>query len=117
MLPATYAAKINVFAHSVGGIITRWNIAYNIDGLGTLVNRLALVGVPNEGAVMAYLGGHAPSIFPFAGWTHSPLLHAVTPTFLFWRDNPAERWGAPPDGGNPLLARLNAQPIPSGIPT
>lgn len=115
VLPATYAAKVNVVGYSVGGLLARWNIAYELDGWGTLVNRFALVGVPNEGAMLAYLGGHMPSLFPFSGWGHTALVRAVVPTFPFWRTNPAQRWSTPPDGQNDLLERLNAQPIPDGI--
>ncbi len=115
VLPPNYASKINVVGYSLGGLMARWNIAYNIDGWGTLVNRLILVGVPNEGTVMAYLGDHAPSFLPFSGLAHSPLVHAITPTFPFWRNSATQPWSTPPDGGNNLLAELNARPIPSGI--
>src|ERR1700730_15667477 len=50
VLPATFARKINVVGYSLGGLLARWNIAYDLDGWGALVNRLVLVGGPNEGA-------------------------------------------------------------------
>lgn len=115
VLPANYASRINVVGYSLGGLMARWNIAYNIDGWATLVNRLVLVGVPNEGSVMAYLGHHAPSFLPFSQAGHSPLVRAITPTFPFWRASATQPWSTPPDGGNTLLAQLNTRPIPSGI--
>lgn len=115
VLPATYAAKVNIVGYSVGGLLARWNIAYDVDGWGTLVNRFALVGVPNEGALLAYLGGHMPSLIPFSGWGHSRLVRDVVPTFPFWRTKPGQRWSTPPDGQNDLLEGLNARPLPDGI--
>jgi len=115
VLPATYAAKINVVGFSAGGLMARWNIENNTDGWGSLVNRLVLVGVPNEGVVLAYVGEHAPSFFPFAGVGKSPIAHSVLPTFPFWHDDPGQAWTVPPDSGNPFLARLNAQPIPPAV--
>ena len=115
VLPATYAAKINVVGYSVGGLMARWNIAYDVDGWGSLVNRLALVGVPNEGALLAYLGPHAPFFIPFSDWGKTPLVQEVVPTFPFWRADAAQSWGTPPDGHNDLLARLNTRPIPDGV--
>ncbi len=90
-------------------------MAYNADGWGTLLNRLVLVGVPNEGAVMAYLVGQAPSFLPFSGWGRTPLARTVVPTFPYWRGSPSEPWGLPPDGDSSVLAQLNARPIPHGI--
>ncbi len=115
VLPTTYAAKINVVGYSVGGLLARWNVAYNADGWGTLLDRLILVGVPNEGTVMAYVAEHAPSFLPFSEWGRSPLAHAIGPTFPFWRAGPAQPWSVPPDGRNTLLAQLNARPIPDSI--
>lgn len=115
VLPATYAAKINVVAYSVGGLIARWNVAYDVDGWSSLVNRLMLVGVPNEGAVLAYVGDHAPSFLPFSGWARSPLAHSMIPTFPFWHEHEQQPWNLPPDGRNALLDQLNARPLPGGL--
>lgn len=115
VFPATYAAKINVIGYSLGGLLARWNVAYNVDGWDTLVNRLILVGVPNEGAVMTYLGQHAPTFLPFSGLGKSPVAPALLPTFPFWRSKPKDAWSFPPDAVNPMLDQLNARPIPSGI--
>jgi len=115
VLPATYAARINVVGYSVGGLMARWNVQFNTDGWSRLINRLVLIGVPNEGAVMAYVGEHAPPFLPFAGWGKSQLVRDMTPTFPFWRDSPAHAWSIPPDGDNSALTRLNARPIPAGI--
>jgi len=115
VLPATYAAKINVIGYSVGGLMARWNVGYDVDGWGTLVNRLVLVGVPNEGAVMAYVGEHAPAFLPFSAFGKTPLARALTPTFPFWRPAPGQPWSMPPDGANTLLAGLNARALPRGM--
>ncbi len=115
VLAQTYAAKINVVAYSYGGLMARWNVQFDVDGWGTLVNRLILVGVPNEGSVLAYAYRNAPSFLPYAYFAHSPAVNEMTPTFPFWRAAPAQPWDMPPDGGNPTLAELNARPMPEGI--
>jgi hypothetical protein len=115
VLPATYAGRINVVGYSLGGLMARWNVAYDVDGWGSFINRLALVGVPNEGTVMAYLAAHAPSVLPFAGLGRRPATPAFLPTFAFWRADAAEAWTIPPDINNELLEGLNAQPIPDDI--
>ena len=51
LLPRTYASKVEVVAHSLGGIVTRAAIA-NFGG-GTLISKLVLVGSPSEGATLA----------------------------------------------------------------
>lgn len=116
VLPATYADRINVVGFSLGGLMARWNIAHDADGWGTLVNRLVLVGVPNEGSVMAYLGEHAPFFVPFSGFGRTQTARILTPTFPFWRVRPGEAWRTPPDAENSLLAELNTLPLPDGIP-
>jgi len=115
VLTQTYAAKINVVGFSLGGLMARWNVEYNDDGWGTLVNRLILVGVPNEGSVMAYVHRNAPPFLPYAYFAHAPAAHEMMPTFPFWRASPTESWSTAPDANNPVLAQLNALPIPEGI--
>ena len=115
VLPASYAAKINVVGYSLGGLLARWNVAYDVDGWATLINRLALVGVPNEGTVLAYLADHAPSALPFSGLGRTPATQAFIPTFPFWREAPTQPWSVPADAENALLDELNARAIPPGI--
>jgi hypothetical protein len=115
VLTQKYADKINVIGYSLGGLIARWNVQFDVDGWGTLVNRLILVGVPNEGAVLAYTYRNVPSFLPFAYFAHAPAARALMPTFPFWRATPTEPWSMPSDGGNPALAQLNARSIPRGI--
>jgi len=115
VLAQTYAAKINVVGYSFGGLMARWNVQFDVDGWGTLVNRLILVGVPNEGSVLAYAYRNTPTFLPYAYLAHSPAVNEMTPTFPFWRAAPTQPWDMPPDGGNPMLAQLNARPIPEGI--
>ena len=115
VLPRTYAARINVVGFSLGGLMARWNVAHDVDGWGTLVNRLVLVGVPNEGSVMAYVGEHAPFFVPFSGFGRTVTAAMLTPTFPFWRAAPGEGWRTPPDAQNTILTQLNALPLPAGI--
>ena len=115
VLAQTYAAKVNVVGYSFGGLMARWNVQFDVDGWGTLVNRLILVGVPNEGSVLAYAYRHTPTFLPYAYLAHSPAVNEMTPTFPFWRAAPTQPWDMPPDGGNPMLAQLNARPMPEGI--
>ena len=79
------------------------------------MDRLVLVGVPNEGSVMAYLGEHAPFFVPFSGFGRTRTARMLTPTFPFWRTSPGETWRTPPDAENGLLAGLNTLPLPDGI--
>ncbi len=115
VLPATFAGRINVVGYSLGGLLARWNIAYDPQGWGTIVNRLILVGVPNEGTVTTYVYGRAPSFLPYAWWARTKAARELLPTFPFWRSDPARSWETPPDAGNTLLAQLNARPIPRDI--
>lgn len=115
VVASTYANAINVVGYSSGGLFARWNLAYDLDGWGTLVDRLVLVGVPNEGAVIAYLGAHAPSFLALGGLGHTVLARAMFPTFPFWRPTPHDPWQTPPDGSNTLLQDLNNQPLPVGV--
>ena len=115
VLTSTYAAKINVVGYSLGGLMARWDIQFDVDGWGTLVNRLLLVGVPNEGSVLAYIYRDVPTFVPYAYLAHTPAAHAMMPTFPFWRDSTAQGWSIPPDAGNPPLDDLNRRPMPSGV--
>ena len=115
VLPAAYAAKINVIGYSVGGLFARWLIAYDYDGWAALVNRAVLVAVPNEGAIMPYLGAHAPSFLPFVASAKTPLGRSMDPIFPFWRAGESDPWSIPPDDGNPALSALNARPLPAGV--
>ncbi len=115
VLPATFARKVNIVGYSLGGLLARWNIAYDPDGWGTLVNRLVLVGVPNEGTVMPYVTRQVASFLPYAWWSRTKAARELLPTFPFWRPTPTDSWGMPPEGRNPLLDQLNARPISSAI--
>jgi pimeloyl-ACP methyl ester carboxylesterase len=115
VLPATFAGKVNIVGYSLGGLLARWNIVYDPERWGTPVNRLVLVGVPNEGTVTPYLYRRAPSFLPYAWWARTKVVRALLPTFPFWRPGPAHSWETPPDAGNVLLAQLNARPIPRDV--
>jgi hypothetical protein len=115
VLTSAYAAKINVVGYSLGGLLARWNIQFDVDGWGTLVNRLPLVGVPNEGSVFAYLYRNVPTFLPYGYLAHTAAAHAMMPTFPFWRESSAKGWSMPADADNPVLAELNRRPMPSGV--
>jgi hypothetical protein len=115
VLPATYAAKINVVGYSIGGLFARWNVAYDVDGWSRLVNRLVLIAVPNEGTVIPYIGEHAPPWFPFVNSSKTPLAREMLPVFPFWRAAAGDPWSIPPDARNDVLAALNARPLPPGV--
>ena len=115
VLTSAYAARVNVVGYSLGGLLARWNVQFDVDGWGTLVNRLLLVGVPNEGTVVAYLYRNVPTFVPYGYLAHAPAAHAMMPTFPFWRDSSAKGWSVPADADNPVLAELNTRPMPSGV--
>jgi hypothetical protein len=115
VLPASYASKINVIGYSVGGLVARWNIGYDVDGWSGLVNRLVLVGVPNEGTVMAYLDRQAPTYLPIGSMARTRLAATLEPTFPFWRPDAGHSWETPPARENTLLEQLNTRPLPSGV--
>jgi hypothetical protein len=86
-----------------------------VDGWGTLVNQLLLVGVPNEGSLFAYIYQNIPAFVPYGYLAHTPAARAMMPTFPYWRGSTAESWSLPPDYVNPVLAELNRRPMPSGV--
>src|SRR2546427_7241582 len=111
VLPATYAARVNIVGYSLGGLMARWNMAFD-DGWDHLVNRFVMVGVPNEGAVMAYVGTWYPIAAP---WARTPAARSLLPTFPYWRPATGAPWTFPPDAQNAALVELNAHPLPEGI--
>ena len=108
--PATYAARINVIGYSLGGLMARWNIAFE-PGWERLVNRLFLVGTPNEGAVASYVYAW----YPVGGLARTPAARVLLPTFPFWRSDEGTRWSIPADAQNTALAELNRHPLPPSI--
>jgi hypothetical protein len=110
VLPRSYAARINVVAYSLGGLLARWNMATE-PGWDRLVNKFAMVGVPNEGTVMSYVDGW----YPAAGIARTPAARSMIPTFPFWRPAANAWWGFPSDGRNVFLAELNTHPLPEAI--
>jgi hypothetical protein len=111
VLPATYADRINVVGYSLGGLLVRWNMAFET-GWDRLVNRFVMVGVPNEGVVMSYVDGW----YLLAGpWARTKAARTMTPTFPFWRADSRTPWSIPPDAQNPSLAELNKRPLPDGV--
>jgi hypothetical protein len=111
VLPSTYAARINVVGYSEGGLLARWDLAYDPDW-AHLVNQFVMVGVPNEGAAATYIYGWYPALARIAT---TPAARAMFPTYPFWRPAPQAPWRVPEDGRNPALARLNMQPLPIGV--
>lgn len=111
VLPKTYAARINVVGYSLGGLMARWNMAFE-SGWDILVSRFVMVGTPNEGAVMSYVGQRYPVA---AAWAQTPAASDMLPTFPFWRPDPGAPWTIPPEASNVSLATLNTQPLPEGV--
>lgn len=108
--PATYAARINVVGYSLGGLMARWNIAFE-PGWEDLVDRLFLVGTPNEGAVASYVYAW----YPVGGLARTPAARVFLPTFPFWRADEGTRWSIPADAQNTALAELNRHPLSPSV--
>ena len=109
VLRRTYAARINVVAYSSGGLPARWCLAF-APGWGRLVNKMFLVGVPNEGSLLSYVF----SWYPMARLARTSAARSMLPSYPFWRPTPAAPWGVPAGAENRELEHLNAQPIPDG---
>jgi hypothetical protein len=110
VLPDTYAAKINLVAYSLGGILARWDMATQ-PGWDRLINRFVMIAVPNEGAVLSYVDAW----YPLGGLARTPAARGLLPTFPFWRARPDAAWTIPPDSANPVLDELNAHPLPRAV--
>jgi hypothetical protein len=110
VLPKTYAARINVVGYSLGGLLARWNLAFE-PGWDHLVNRFVMVGVPNQGAVISYVYAQ----YAVAGLARTAAARDLIPTFPYWQPDPGGPWRFPPDGQNPALAGLNTHLLPTGI--
>lgn len=110
VLPSAYVTRVNVVGYSLGGLLARWNIAFEPDW-DRVVNRLLLVGVPNEGTVMTYLY----AFYAIAGPARTQAAHSLLPTFPFWQPAAGAPWAFPADARNPILEELNAHPLPEGI--
>ena len=110
VLPKTYAVRINVVGYSLGGLLARWNLAFE-PGWDHLVNRFVMVGVPNQGVVMSYVYAW----YAVAGLARTAAARDLTPTFPYWQPDAGGPWRFPPDGQNPALTALNAHLLPEGI--
>lgn len=113
VLPSIYASRINLIGYSEGGLLARWNLAFD-RGWTHLLNRLVLVGVPNEGTPAPYFYGWYPAL---AGLAATPAARDMLPTYPFWRPNAGASWAVPADGTNARLALLNSQPLPDDVRT
>jgi len=110
VLPSTYATRLNIVGFSYGGLLVRWNMAFE-PGWDHLVDRFVMVAVPNEGTVTSYVDAW----YPVVTIARTPAARSLTPTFPFWRPTSKAPWSIPRDASNPILTRLNAYPLPSGI--
>jgi hypothetical protein len=110
VLPKTYAARINVVGYSLGGLLTRWNLAFE-PGWDRLVNRFVMVGVPNQGTVISYVYAW----YLIVGLARTAAARDLIPTFPYWQPAPGSSWRFPPDGQNQALANLNTHPLPESI--
>jgi hypothetical protein len=111
VLPAIYAARINMIGYSEGGLLVRWNLAFDPEW-AHLINQFMMLGVPNEGAAATYVYGWYPAI---AGIAATPAARDMFPTYPFWRATSELPWTFAANGRNPRLARLNAQPLPDDV--
>jgi len=110
VLPATYAARINLVAYSLGGLVARWSLVAQ-PGWDRLVNRFVMIAVPNEGAVLSYVDAW----YPLGSLARTPAARSLLPTFPFWRATPSAPWTVPPGAANPVLAALNTHPLPAAV--
>ena len=110
VLQKTYATRINVVGFSLGGLLVRWNLAFE-PGWDHLVNRFVMVGVPNQGAVAPYVYAW----YAIGSLARTAAAHDLLPTFPFWQATRYSSWRFPPDGHNETLAELNSHPLPEGI--
>lgn len=111
VLPSIYAARINVVGYSEGGLLARWNLAFDPDW-AHLLNSLVMVGVPNEGATGGYFYSWYPAL---AGLAATPAARDMLATYPFWRPESGAPWTIPEDGRNSSLELLNAQPLPEDV--
>jgi len=111
VLPYIYAARINVVGYSEGGLLARWNLVFDPDW-AHLVNSLAMVGVPNQGATGSYFYGWYPALASLAA---TPASRDMLPTYPFWRPESGAPWTTPEGGRNSSLELLNAQPLPEDV--
>lgn len=111
VLPSVYAARVNVIGYSEGGLLARWNLAFDPDW-AHLVRSFVMVGVPNQGAVGSYLYGWYPALASLAA---TPAARDMLPAYPYWRPDDQTQWTVPPDGRNATLERLNARPLPEDV--
>jgi hypothetical protein len=111
VLPSSYAARINVVGYSEGGLLARWDLAFDPDW-AHLVNQFMMVGVPNQGVAASYVYAWYPALARIAA---TPGARDMFPTYPFWHTTPDVAWSLPPDAQNAALTRLNAQPLPVGV--
>ncbi|BDI34155.1 hypothetical protein CCAX7_62060 [Capsulimonas corticalis] len=133
LLPRTYAAKVNIVAHSMGGIIARDMIT---QFSGRFVNRLILVGSPSEGAtaIAALRGSNwlptqiiADTLIPnvhrtFLASIRRCMLEGddenareMCPTFPWYSNYPLGDRTIPSDYRNFFLEYLNAYGLDPGV--
>lgn len=110
VLPKTYAVRINVVGYGLGGLLARWNLAFE-PGWDHLVNRFVMVGVPNQGVAMSYVYAW----YAIAGLARTAAARDLNPTFPHWQAEPGGPWRVPPNGQNPALTALSAHLLPEGI--
>jgi hypothetical protein len=111
VLPSVYAARINVIGYSEGGLLARWNLAFDPDW-ARLVHRFVMVGVPNEGTVAPLLSRWYPVLSAIAT---TPGARGMLPTYPFWRPTPRAGWSVPAGAYNASLTRLNTHALPGGV--
>ena len=79
VLDKTYAAKVNIVAHSMGGLISRHSIKNN----NLAVNKLIMIGTPNKGSTEALMAWD----YNWPNLSFSKPLRQLMPTYDFLYDS------------------------------
>jgi len=81
VLKKTYANKVNIVSHSMGGLISRYSISYN----SLPVNKLIMIGTPNKGSTLASMAKANLPQFLYA--IFKTPLEQLTPTYDYLYDS------------------------------
>jgi pimeloyl-ACP methyl ester carboxylesterase len=76
ILSATHSDKVNIVAHSKGGLDARWYIADKVANPVDKVANLIMIGTPNSGTTAEYFdwtpcAGFGSDLSPYSGATHA----------------------------------------------
>ncbi|MEL6652540.1 MAG: hypothetical protein AAFQ87_17195, partial [Bacteroidota bacterium] len=102
---------IDIMAHSMGGLVSRWMIEK--ENGGRFVNRLIMLGTPNAGSPFAKLAPAIPALIALAANFKSPFLAPLV-YLLHWLNDSDQinKTLAEMDADSDILNDLNAQDAP-----